>query len=307
MASSFKPKVTAAEAASPFNGYDTLLEVPSGTDPKQNAWLTIRLNVKLKFIDGRNPGGNTVKVDGKWYAKDWDGYLYPLLDWGDFYRKKFLDKFKSHAEKVWNWQFLLVTPRDYAGLDISHPKQLIRPNVLCLFRLCLVETGAHKTIEVANPAFTTTEVKNVDPAKPVKHLGKFDAGTFRSDSTYYDDSDLLRPYMYDATEKIWHDTIGHEIGHAIGQSHIMGLKGDAGCLNGAATVGEDHCYGSGENAKNIMGRGDRIWLENAVSWTERIGLHTSTPKAKWTASGVMHTAPRILPKAAIKPGIAPVF
>jgi hypothetical protein len=307
MAPSFKPKVTAAEAASPFNKYDTLLELPSGQDPKQNAWLTIRLNVKLNFIDSRNPGTNTIQDGGKLYAKDGDDYLYPLINWGDFYRDKFIKQFKAHAEKVWNWQFLLVTPRDYAGLDIDGPKQLIRPNVLCLFRLCLVDTGAAHTIEVVNPSFNTAQVKNSDPAKPVKQLRTFTAGTFRSDSTQYDDSDLFRPYMYDAHEKIWHDTIGHEIGHAIGQAHILGLKGDATCGIGTDTGNDARCYGTGENAKNIMGKGDRIWLENAVSWTERIGLHTSTPKAKWAPTGVMHTAPRVLPKSAIKPGIAPVF
>lgn len=307
MAPPVKPKVQATEAAAPFNGYDSLLEVPSGKDLKQNAWLTIQLNVRLKFIDGRNPGGNTTKVDGKWYAKDWDGYLYPLIDWGDFYRKKFLDKFQSHAEKVWNWQFLLVTPRDYDGLDIDRGDTIIRPNVLCLFRLNLVESGANHTIEVANPDFNTTEVKNIDATKPVKRLKKWDAGTFRSDSTYYDDSDLMRPYMYDKKENIWHDTIGHEIGHAIGQSHIMGLKGDASCENGAPTVGEDRCYGSGEDAKNIMGRGDRIWLENAVSWLNRVALHTSTTKGKWSASGVMTTPPRLMPKKAIKPGVPLLF
>jgi hypothetical protein len=307
MAPKFKTKVNPIEAPTPFDGYESLLETPSGRDPRQNAWLTINLNVKLKFIDGRNPGGNTVKVDGKWYAKDYNGYLFPLIDWGDFYRKKFLDKFKTHAEKVWNWQFLLKTPTDYAGLDISQDKQIIRPNVLCLFRLNLVETNAHHTIEIANPSFRTTEVKNIDPAKPVKRLGTFTAGTFRSDSTYYDDSDLMRPYMYDKDENIWHDTIGHEIGHAIGQSHIMGLKGDNSCLNGSPTVGEDHCYGTGEDAKNIMGRGDRIWLENAISWTQRIGLHTSTPKGKWTVTGVMSTPPRIMQKSAIRPGVPLVF
>jgi len=306
--SPIKPKVTAAEAASPFNKYDSLLEIPSGKDPKQNAWLTLQLRVKLNFIDSRNPGSNATRAaDGKFYAEDADGYLYPLIDWGDFYRDKFVKQFQTHAEKVWNWQFLLVTPRDYAGLDIVQPNQLIRPNVLCLFRLCIVDSGATHSIDVVNPSFSTASVKNKDNAKPDRAVGKFDAGTFRSDSTQYDDSDLFRPYMWDPGEKIWHDTIGHEIGHAIGQAHIMGLKGDATCDMSAATGNDARCYGTGEDSKNIMGGGDRIWLENAVSWTERIGIHTGTPKAKWTASGVMQTPPRTLPKAAIKPGIAPTF
>ena len=59
MAPSFKPQVTAGEGASPFDKYDTLLEVPSGKNPQQNAWLTIRLDVKLNFVDSSNPGTNT--------------------------------------------------------------------------------------------------------------------------------------------------------------------------------------------------------------------------------------------------------
>jgi len=50
----FKVKVTAGEAASPYNTYDSILEVPSGTDPNQNAWLTLQLRIKLNFADSKN-------------------------------------------------------------------------------------------------------------------------------------------------------------------------------------------------------------------------------------------------------------
>ncbi|HXI22018.1 MAG TPA: hypothetical protein VNH46_13070 [Gemmatimonadales bacterium] len=298
MSAKFRTRIAGSAAPAPFNHYESLLEVPSGRDPRQNAWLTINLKVKLNFVDKKNPGDNTVHQDGKWYAKDADGYLFPLLTWGDGWRNRFTTLFQRHAEKVWNYRFLLTTPKTYAGLDYSSPLKrgmIIRPNVLCLFRLNLVSTGADRTIDVVNLDYAPGAVKPADPKSKDKpfDVKKFDAGTFRSDSTHYDDADLFRPYMWDKDKKIWHDTIGHEIGHALGQSHILGLKGDKKCAIGTKTGNEARCYGSGADSDNIMGAGDRLSPLNAISWRERIELHSGVKAPHWHVTTATATPPRV--------------
>src|SRR5262249_37829935 len=122
----FKAEVKSFEASAPFNRYDSLLEVPSGNNPSQNAWLTLKLRVKLNFADKNNPVPDlTIQKDGKWYAQDWSldrksGWLFPLLTWGDAYKDMFRKQFQQHAEKVWNYQFVLITPRTYAELDVTN-------------------------------------------------------------------------------------------------------------------------------------------------------------------------------------------
>jgi hypothetical protein len=297
MTTRFKPKITGPQAAAPFNHYESVLEVPSGRDPRQNAWLTIDLRVKLNFVDKNNPGDHTVHKDGKWFAKDADGYLFPLLTWGDGWRKRFASQFERHAEKVWNYRFQLVTPRTYSGLDFTSPLKrgmIIRPNVLCLFRLKLVSAGADRTIDVVNLDYAPGTVRPADPKSKEKPISikDFDAGSFRSDSTHYDDADLFRPYMWDRNKKIWHDTIGHEIGHALGQAHILGLKGDNKCAIGTKTGNDDRCYGSGADSYNIMGAGDRVSAVNAVSWVQRMGLHTGVKPPHWHVTTATATPPR---------------
>ena len=77
-----KARIQASEALAPYDRYDSILEIPNGNNPDQNAWLTLQLRVKLNFVDSRNPlPGFTVFQGGKWYARDTDGYLFPLLDW----------------------------------------------------------------------------------------------------------------------------------------------------------------------------------------------------------------------------------
>jgi hypothetical protein len=304
----FKAEVKSFEASAPFNGYDSRLDVPDGTNLNQNAWLTLTLRVKLNFADPKNPvPGLTIQRDGKWYAQDWSldrksGWLFPLLHWGEAYKEKFRKQFQQHAEKVWNWQFVLITPRTYQDLDVTNFSSgggwLIRPNVLCLFRLVLTDTNPHKTINVVNLDWTAGQVVNNDPVKnpnPKTISKPFDAGTFRSDDSDYDDADLFKPYMYNKKDNVWHDTIGHEIGHALGQDHIMILKGDNTCKTAAEGTGANACYGSTEWDKyNIMGKGDRIYLLNAVSWRQRIALHTNgtTTADNWAVTGVMSTPPR---------------
>ncbi len=325
----FKAKIKASEARAPFNTYDSLLEVPSGLVSTQNAWLTLTLRVNLNFVDSKQApkgAGNADKRvrgrDGKWYAKDWDGWLFPMLDWPASFKEHFQKKFQEHAEKVWNFQFLLLTPTNYAELDFTDfggAGWKVRPNVLCLFRLEFALSNVHRTINVYNLNLRTAHVANINKrANPTgKDVSDFDAGTFRSDAENYDDRDLFRPYVYNAAKKVMHDTIGHEIGHALGQDHILPLKkragnyvndphpyhtgtnriapatGDLRCETPKLGTAAPDCYGKTEEDQfNIMGGGDRIYLVNAISWRERIALHTKTKPSDWGVTGLTSIPPR---------------
>jgi hypothetical protein len=69
-----EPEIKSSDATAPYNTYDSVLEIPKGNDPSQNAWLTLQLRVKLNFVDSTNPvPGLTVNQGGKFYAKDTDG------------------------------------------------------------------------------------------------------------------------------------------------------------------------------------------------------------------------------------------
>jgi hypothetical protein len=61
------------------------------------------------------------------------------------------------------------------------------------------------------------------------------------------------------------------------------------------------------DAWNIMGRGCRLYLLNAVSWKERIAIHTSTTSNQWDVTGVMETPTRRMPAGLMNLGLAPAL
>ena len=89
----------------------------------------------------------------------------------------------------------------------------------------------------------------------------------------------------------------------------MGLKGDPQYQLGGANSETRAAYGEGSadttDPLNIMGGGDRIYLLNAVSWQQRIGLHTGLTADKWQVTGLMNTPPRSMPLGIINLGTAP--
>ncbi len=330
-----KAEIKAVEATNPYNTFDSILEKPDGKNPNQNAWLTLQLRIKLNFVDSRNPlPGLTVNQGGTFYAKDSDGYDFPLLDWPPHLIQRFQREFTKVAEKTWNWQFLLITPRNYSDLDYqtSGPQPLtVRPNILCLFRMSVLgPTGPcdttpaagpmrsglpHRTINIVNLSLATRHVSldpSVTPTATLpaeKDIATVDGLSWRSNASNYDDSDLFNPAWWDKHHMVLSNTVGHEVGHALGQCHIMGLKGIADYKLDGAKANDTAAYGVGSpdplEAWNIMGGGNRLYLLNAVSWQERIALHTGLPKDKWVATGIMDTPPRTMPFGLTAFGMAP--
>jgi hypothetical protein len=264
----FKAQIQAMATVSPYNAYDSVLEKPSGNNFTQNAWLTLQLRISLNFVDSKNPMlGLTVNQGGKFYAKDTDGYLFPLLDWPPFLIARFQREFTARAEKTWNRQFLLITPKNYAELDYESGEWSVRPNVLCLFRMALIgpagpidttpaagpmRSGApHRTINVVNLSLATKAVK-LDPslrptaATPAtRNVATVDGLSWRSNANNYDDSDLFKPAWWNKEHLVLSNTVGHEVGHALGQCHIMGLKGNAVYQFTGAKANDQAAYGVG--------------------------------------------------------------
>jgi hypothetical protein len=54
-----------------------------------------------------------------------------------------------------------------------------------------------------------------------------------------------------------------------------------------------------------MGGGNRLYLLNAVSWQERIALHTKIPAGQWIPTGMMDTPTRKMSAALTNTGLAP--
>jgi hypothetical protein len=295
-----KKQISASTADFGTGKFDSELELPTRNQLSQNAWLTLTLKVYLNFADSKNKADNIVMQGSSAFAKDLDGWLFPILDWGNVpaYVADLNKIFQTRAEKAWNWQFLLKTPKDYGGLDSTCGSWLVRPNVLCLFRCVMVHDPAlaHRSVTVVKLAMGTKSVKNIDPTKPAKKVElPYTSYTFRSDASHYDDEDVFAPLVYDAYCESYHDTIGHEIGHALNQDHIMGLRGVAPCkMSAGNTSNEDNCYGgTPEERGNIMGGGNRVYLDNAISWIQRMSEHAPpTLPNSWQATGIMTIPPR---------------
>jgi hypothetical protein len=142
--------------------FQSNLDIPDGNNPDQNAWLTITVRYRLNFVDNYNDkAGVTVDdKDGKHFALDHDKNIFPIRPWDGLSRMKFTNVFPG-GEKIWNYRFVLITPLDYSGLDYESmvgPGWVVRPNVLCLFRLVPDNAKPHRRIDVVR----------LDPSIPSK-------------------------------------------------------------------------------------------------------------------------------------------
>lgn len=256
--------------------FDSALEIPSGKDPNQNAWLTITINYTLNFADSRNlVPGLIVQQNGKYYAKPSrptpNAQNVQIRDWDVESRSAFVKRF-AKGEDFWNYKFLLITPQDYDAFDYTNwggPGWICRPNVICLFRLKSGGSPNHLAINVVRK--------------------ERDDDFFRSDSGNYANTDVNNR------------TLWHELGHALDQLHIRALLGDPTCM-----VDHDGCYDEPPGiAPNIQGHGTGLIPQNAKAWHELIARHTETPQPKWQVSLATNTPPRKLQMAFQVRGVMP--
>jgi hypothetical protein len=272
-----------------MNGVKGELETPSGNDPFQNVWLTLTLGYGLNFIDSRVRGsvegdssaGPIIVEDRNlgWCARDSDDYLFPILDWGYDSIQKFVKLFQQ-GEQIWNHKFLIKPPDDFDKLDYSSsavPGYVLRPNILCLFRM---ESGAKEsaTFNVVriNPDVFADSKFEV-PNYKTKKTKRAQSG-FRSHSSLLTDRDVYTPVL------------GHELGHAINEDHILALEGDAQCK---VNPNQDRCYGlTPEELRNIMGVGTEITEINVGPWIDHLQIMVGKPMH---CKIVMLTDPKMQP------------
>lgn len=164
----------------------------------------------------------------------------------------------QQGEQIWNHKFLIKPPADFDKLDYSSgsfPGYVLRPNILCLFRM---ESGAKRSatfnvVRITPDIFSDPkyEVPNYQTkkTKPAKN-------GFRSHRSLLTDGDVYTPGL------------GHDLGHAINEDHILALEGDAQCK---VDPNPQRCYGlTPEELRNIMGTGTEITEINVGPWIDHL-------------------------------------
>lgn len=195
----FKCQLTSSEAIFGNGLFDSEVTWPNGVDRSENAALTLTIRLTLDFADQYNRCSNIVTKDGKTYAKDFDGWLFPILDWNKEVKQAYLEEFKRRAEAVWSGRFWLKTP---AGYDPEYNMAHIFPgdantfvlNVKCLMRIKYVTSDKipHRQINLFNIDTSATTVYHESSSSRSRTVDATKS-YFRSDDTHYDSLDFLRP------------------------------------------------------------------------------------------------------------------
>ena len=244
------------------------LEIPKGDDPNQNAWLTLTLYYSLNFLDRKSRGDGKVIVKPKdydeWCALDAGDYVWPIVDWDARSQEAFKKRYEL-ATGFWNRRFLIRPPAEFDALDFrcdAVPNCVIRPNILCLFRMEASRENAHTVdaVRLNYEHYDEGEIQNISAGKPSK---QFRAG-FGAHSQLLEDR---QPY----------NIIGHEVGHAIGLDHIGVMKHYPECKK-HEDRNKQICYGKGKDRLDPMGApilpGEKpVWSDfDSEPWRNHLGL-----------------------------------
>jgi hypothetical protein len=311
-----KLKIDAKHAKFGRNLFDSQLDL-SVVNAWTNARLVLSPKIKLVFVGTTDThiSDRVVRRRGKTFARDADGNLFPIVDWVGPDKDFFSAFFRTHSRGFWSWKFTLSHVRSgYAGLDkMTDDMGSIRPNVDCLLHPELVDKDWNKKINVFKIDPTATSFITARGRQGT--ITNHDAPGFRSDSDDYIEQDMAGDTMrlekseYAAADwqsalismhedlartfvEVHLDTIAHEMGHAIGQQHIMDLKYNK---NRAFNGNSRKAYRGKtvQDSQNVEGFGDLIGPENAISWLERLAQHMETKTSDWKVT-MGYVAPRQL-------------
>ena len=106
---------------------------------------------------------------------------------------------------------------------------------------------------------------------------------------------------------VFNENLGHELGHALNEYHILALKGDAQCK---VDQNLQRCYGlTREELRNIMGVDKEITKINAGPWLEHLQYIVGCDpiyctRVLSTDPNVQPLPPRKIPIAKPKPAFA---
>jgi hypothetical protein len=223
-------------------------------DPSTNAYLRIFIRIFFAKIDPAGKTGTYGDTDDT-AAKP---SKKPIQKWkpGEF--ERYVRNLTSCAQRFWDGQFWLKTPKTYDGLNyLAHGRPAHRCNVYCKLDLEAVSQArdAHYTIAV---------VRAQDGVK------------FRSNSVLYSQNDIKSAQMIPhSTVKFW--THFHEVGHLIGLGHV----GTCGKIN----VHNDNsptAYGvTAQEMLDVMGRGYVRHNWHATPWQQAAEAFTGVKVADW--------------------------
>ncbi|WGD56219.1 hypothetical protein QA641_21375 [Bradyrhizobium sp. CB1650] len=223
-------------------------------DQSTNAYLTIFIRIFFAKIDPAGPTGT--------YGDNDDTAAHPskkpIQKWkhGEF--EHYVRNLTSSAQRFWDGQFWLKTPKTYDGLNyLAHGRPAYRCNLYCKLDLKAVSRAdhAHYTIAVVRAQ---------------------DGVFFRSNAVLYSQNDIKSDQRIPgSTVKFW--THFHEVGHLIGLGHVG--------TGGRTNVHNDNrpaAYGvTAAEMQDVMGRGHarRDW--HATPWQQAAEAFTGVRVANW--------------------------
>jgi hypothetical protein len=131
----------------------------------------------------------------------------------------------------------------------------LHPNILCLFRM----VAGVKTPQ-------TIDVVKIDPA--VFEDNKYQVRNYKTKETKRAKDGFRSHWQLLTDRDVYTATLGHELGHLIGEDHIRALEGDEQCK---VNPGLNRCYGlTPEELWNIMGAGTEITKINVKPWIDAL-------------------------------------
>ena len=267
--------------------FDADLYIPDGNnnpnDLSANAVLAITLKVCLK--QDNTGTGRTLSAPYKfapWPATQWNSFIARFTDSANFWQNRFwlvLDpnkinstEYRAIKNELAVPEMLSIFPRTWLSY---------RRNIKCNFRLQIVDSAAHKTLNVQYIVDAT--------GSPIHSQY-----THRSDDSNVDVGDTH-------SDSNSMNCISHEIGHLLGLAHIGVVTDYAPCVAVISTSdggNNDVCYNGATDTytDNIMGHGGKLDYRQSLPWRRAFDAMSGVPLTYYIVHPMAYT-----PKAAGAP------